>query len=362
MKYGLLICEGESECKNIGDYVQSVAQEQFLPTEVQVLEREKLHTVDSQESIKTIMNGWFMWHPSNFPPAPCIEPLFISFHVVPQIENVFFTAKTIEYLKKHAPIGARDLNTHSLLQKYGICSYFSGCLTLTLGETYKPITERKGVCFVDPYFSVGGTSKKRLYRNVMALWYLAKNYNKAKRFFDKFNTDETSFFKRVSDNWDRKICAASFYESYSKIFSDELIFSAKFIRHEVRQSDYPSNELKMQYARKLIQCYANAQLVVTSRIHCGLPCLGVETPVIFVDTATLHDGSLRSPGRLGGLKELFHVATWSNNCLYIDEYLRKVIEETGKITLKSKLFNKQDYLKLKSRLILEVKSFICSQN
>ncbi len=37
-----------------------------------------------------------------------------------------------------------------------------------------------------------------------------------------------------------------------------------------------------ELAKALLQRYANAKLVITSRIHAALPCLGLGTPVILV--------------------------------------------------------------------------------
>ena len=101
MKYGLLVCSPAFVYKNIGDYIQSVAQEQFLPTVDEIVEREALNVFMSKggDKIKVIMNGWFMWHPECFPPSHDLCPLFISFHLTPKIESAFFNEDTINYLK-----------------------------------------------------------------------------------------------------------------------------------------------------------------------------------------------------------------------------------------------------------------------
>jgi hypothetical protein len=39
------------------------------------------------------------------------------------------------------------------LNKYNIPCYFSGCLTLALGEKYKTIKKRNYVIFVDPFLA-----------------------------------------------------------------------------------------------------------------------------------------------------------------------------------------------------------------
>ncbi|HEY0092602.1 MAG TPA: polysaccharide pyruvyl transferase family protein, partial [Flavobacterium sp.] len=44
-----------------------------------------------------------------------------------------------------------------------------------------------------------------------------------------------------------------------------------------------SHEEKFAMAEDLLNKYARAKLVITSRIHCALPCLAMGTPVIFVN-------------------------------------------------------------------------------
>jgi len=159
MKNGVLICAPSGSRKNIGDYIQSVAQEQYLSSIDYYVERETLSSFESNdyEKIRLIMNGWFMWHPECFLPGSSIEPLFISFHVVPDIADRLLTPEVIKYLKRHEPIGARDTGTQELLSKRGIKSYFSGCLTTTLDVKFAYDGLREGVCFVDPFYLVAGT-------------------------------------------------------------------------------------------------------------------------------------------------------------------------------------------------------------
>ena len=38
----------------------------------------------------------------------------------------------------------------------------------------------------------------------------------------------------------------------------------------------------MQEARGLLEIYKQAELVITSRLHCALPCRAFNTPVIFI--------------------------------------------------------------------------------
>ena len=55
-------------------------------------------------------------------------------------------------------------------------------------------------------------------------------------------------------------------------------------------------------ACRLISLYAHAKCVVTTRLHCALPCLALATPVLFINTAP-------DQYRLSGLIELMRSCT-----------------------------------------------------
>ncbi len=59
---------------------------------------------------------------------------------------------------------------------------------------------------------------------------------------------------------------------------------------------------RLGQARRLLETYRSARLVITSRLHCALPCLAFGTPVLFVHPSP-HDP------RLGGLIELVRHCT-----------------------------------------------------
>lgn len=362
MKNGILVCSPSSLYKNIGDYIQSVAQQQFIDTADCYVERESLNSFHSTEKTNVIMNGWFMWHPETFPPSDDINPLFVSFHLVPSVAEAVLTPANIEYLKKYQPIGARDLSTQKIMQNHGIDSYFSGCLTLTLGNTFKR-KNNGGVIFVDPYYPIAGmklTATNPL-GYLRSFWYLVKNFNKALKLQRHFAVESRTIFRFLSPSFERLYSAANFYESYKHSFSDDILLNAKYITHNVSVSKYKGNNEWMEAATKLIQEYADAKLVITSRIHCGLPCLGVETPCIFVTSEKLVDGSLRSGGRFGGLQELFHVAQWTKNGLQGLTDDLKVILSQGKITSATTISIRTEYRKIKERLNKTVTNFINQQ-
>lgn len=357
---GILVCSGTAKVKNIGDYIQSVAQEQFYNGVDTYVEREHLDSYSSPEETKVIMNGWFMHHPNHFPPSTSINPLFISLHIVPRIEQSFFTKETIGYLKKHEPIGARDTGTLELLRKYGINSYFSGCLTLTLGLRYKSNLSRENrteTIFVDPYYRMGNTEGGILKRYFYAAKLLFKHFKKVRKLYPSFVAEGGNNLPRLFFPIHKLLATASFYNTYSKLFTDKVLFGASYITHTIHQQDYPTNEQKMEYARTLISRYANAKMVFTSRIHCALPCLGVETPVIFINSESLKSGKKRSGGRFGGLIDLLYVLmidgnnNWSFHKDIFPPFTNKIDEN---FTFK----NLNKYKELRDSLIEKVQNFI----
>ena len=360
---GLLICSGEGKTKNIGDYIQSVAQEQFFDNIDCFVEREHLDTYVSSERTNLIMNGWFMWHPENFPPSENINPLFISFHIVPSIASKMMSSQTIRYLKKYEPIGARDYGTKKLLDSYGICSYFSGCLTLTLGLKYKSPIKNNDIIFVDPYYEIANNRDYRgikkyyhafrlVYKHLHKVWILQK----------KFVPEFPTIFSKYCPLLNRLIGAASFYEAYNTIFEDDVLMNASYVTHEVMQKDFKDDSAKLKYAKELINKYAKAKLVITSRIHCALPSLGVDTPTIFVTSEALQGNSLRSSGRFGGLIELFHTIKWTQKGVEIESESLKRRLLGMRISRDTIIENASNAEPLKKALISKVNEFLKNTN
>jgi hypothetical protein len=150
-KFGVMIYNKGflKEWQNIGDYIQSIAASAFFEKIDCYLERENLDNYNSPEKIKIILNGWFMHSSDNWPPSDNLIPLFVSFHVTESAMLKMLSAEGIAYLKRHEPIGCRDYGTKKHLSKYGINAYFSGCLTLTLGNKYKTNIKTENIYFVD---------------------------------------------------------------------------------------------------------------------------------------------------------------------------------------------------------------------
>ena len=360
MKNGLLVCSHTGTRKNIGDYIQSVAQEQYLDHVDLFIDRENLKYYSFDESVNLIMNGWFMWKPQSFPPSECFNPLFISFHIVPKVAEELLSEETIEYLKRHEPIGTRDTGTKDILDSKGVDCYFSGCLTTTLNLKFsRPLERKGGVVFVDPYYSIAGTraSLFDLKGYFKDLYCFFKNYRKVNCFIDAFQHEYWTWYGRISRRIEKRVCASVFYESYSRLCSDEVLFSAQYITHNIPSSRYNSEEEWLQAAKDLICLYTQADYVITSRIHCALPCLGIETPVIFILSDSLQTGKLRSRGRFGGLLSMLNVLLFGKKITPLSESMSSLLL-SGKLTLNSHFSNPNDYKSYRDDMIERVQSFI----
>ena len=149
--------------KNIGDYIQTKAAIDIVGSKnIKILDRENLDKYN-KENIKTIINGWFMENPKNWPPSKKITPLFISFHLNPSTKGELLKKESLEYFKKHEPIGCRDYYTRDLLIEKGIKAYFSSCITTSLNrKTYlNKNTKPTGIIVIGPFDRLKPTINKK---------------------------------------------------------------------------------------------------------------------------------------------------------------------------------------------------------
>jgi hypothetical protein len=338
-KIGLLVSGPLAPQKNIGDYIQSLAAKQYSEDYSCFVEKEELSQFDSHEKTKVIMNGWYMRRPENWPPSDSIIPLLTSIHISPLCAEKMLTKEGVDYLKKYGPVGCRDLGTKDILDKAGVPCFFSGCLTLTLGRKYMFNGKRKGVIFVDPYvppfrYQVNGRNNYYWGNLIKACWFYISNKAKVDKVY---SLGEKMFVS--SQKWAKILRASLFYHYYSKIFDDNVLMGAEYITHAYPvENDDNDNSLLLK-AEKLLHKYSRAELVVTTRIHCGLPCLGLNTPVIFVWNQDLSSKSIKlnAPGRLEGLLELFRVITFNNNKFVTDdEEIRIMLKSMNLSNFKNK--------------------------
>jgi len=178
------------------------------------------------------------------------------------------SSEEITYLNKMAPIGCRDERTLNIMRRYGIKSYLHGCITTTL-----PL------------------------RN------LDKNYNKV-------------FIVDVS-------------KEIKEFIPDYLIKKAVYKTHMHENLKEDPKELMQQYYDE----YKNeASLVITSLLHCAIPCIAAGIPVILAKS-----GKAISY-RFAWLEKLTKIYTgpefedinWNPQPILFEEHKKRVIDITIK--------------------------------
>lgn len=273
MKYGILTYDEDEVGFNVGDNIQSLAAKQFLPKVDVFINRERLAEYKG-EKVKLIMNGWFTHNLKNWLPSEDISPFFISFHINGPVAKYLLNPESVNYLKKHQPIGCRDNNTVKLLKDKGVDAFLTSCLTLTL-DSYKVHDNERSdnIYIVDPLY--GYPTKQRLFKNYK---YVIKNILNGK----------------FMDLGKRK-------KHLNKIIDKELLKNAIYVTQVLPPNKFSDHE-KFEIADEILKKYAKAKLVITSRIHCALPCLAMGTPVIFLNgfSETL------DTSRFDGLIDLFN--------------------------------------------------------
>lgn len=152
----------------------------------------------------------------------------------------------INYFKKYGPIGCRDDNTVKLFKKYGIDAYFTGCLTLLFDD----VTEKTG---------------------------------------GKYLVDVNTKCSYIPNT-----------ELDTSKYNDFQI-----IEHDINKNMLLKDRLIM--AENLLNKYRTAKQVITTRLHCILPCRAFNTDSIFIHKNYEYDP------RFQGLKGIINGDT-QNHC------------------------------------------------
>lgn len=283
MKYGVL---RYSYSNNIGDEMQTIAAEQFLPQVDVTVERDRLHWYKNEAPIKVPFNGWFTRpaFPACWPPPPSIRPIFVSWYAV--LPEVLINEHTAGYFKQYEPIGCRSLPTIKSFENVGVSAYHSGCLTLTLPEMHAERTDDIYIVDADP-----SLVKKMIPASVRA---------RTKHLSHLTPTGQL----RSGSGWS----ALDFYlKAWNRADRNMTCMRQHRERLLVRRHDK-----RMAMARERLATYARAKLVITGLLHCSMPCLALGTPVVLLKP------DLDENPRFDGLQELVRHRSSGKASLDID--------------------------------------------
>lgn len=245
MKYAIY----RGTATNIGEEIQSIAAERFLPSVDYYITKEQMGHFWSEEKTKLIMNAWYMERAAEFPPRDCVEPLLVSMHFSSHRRDAILSKpESVAFFRKYGPVGCRDLSTMKWLEENGIPAYFSGCLTSTL----------------------------------------LPNENLRKKYPDKYILCVDCKEPTVD---------------YVRQHADYPVYClSKQISPCILSKD------RMEVAKAFLYLYQNAYCVITSNLHTVIPCLAFNTRVCLITIDwSKHDSW--AAGRFDGMEGFFHEVT-----------------------------------------------------
>lgn len=248
---------------NLGDDIQMVAAKRLLPKVDGSLPRESLAELTEPGVIS--MNGFFMGEGA-WPPAASLEPFFYAFHLAAASQEKICSAEGIEYLRKYQPIGCRDRGTMQILAKHGIEAFYSKCISLT-------------------------------------------------------------FERRKTDPKDGTIFLVGLSKAAKSMVPRAIRKQAVIVDQPKLRLPNLSHETREHLAEHLLDVYAKrASLVITSKIHCAMPCLAMGIPVVF-----LYDKSKKDDYRVAIIEDLIGINFVADSWLarkVLNPFLRRKINWT----------------------------------
>jgi len=249
MKYYYQV-EGDLR-NNIGDVLQGMVAKAFLPADAIVADREDLASLDTAQPGYLVANGWYMHAFDKFPPPANITPLYISVHVANA--GLLKREEVREHFKKNGPIGCRDHKTLKLFLGWGIPAYYSGCLTVTSDARAEINTTGVGECLLVD------------------------------------NIDHP-----IPDNVKEKL-ESLLGETLVRVSHDPPDTSGSLEEYDKKGT---------AHMEMLLERYCKARMVITTKIHCALPCLGMGANVLII-----HPNP--SDPRLDTIREFINVISYN---------------------------------------------------
>lgn len=262
---------------NVGDEIQSIAASRLLPRVDTYVDRDSLGAAH-EGPVLLLANGWHIDDDKPFPPAEMITPIYISTHFT---SARVLTLPVVSHLRMHSPIGCRDTFTAELLRRHDVPAYFSGCLTTTL--TRKWSGTRKGVFLVDVDTRFIPLLPKDVLESAEILTHALDMRPRAIKVQQGACRLLSAMPAAARRLWKRPLWALTtnliYPQSLPNHFADKPLL--RRLNTDMSYISFSSAQ-RFQRAEDLLDRYQRARLVVTSRLHCALPCVAMGVPVVFL--------------------------------------------------------------------------------
>jgi hypothetical protein len=259
---GVIIGSLKASTENLGDYIQILAclrllersnlqPSVYLDRDTELASGPALQACSGR--ILLPLNGWFkriIGTDPQWPPHERIIPIFIGFHVRPHQCPALLEQRSIDYMKAHAPVGCRDLFTMRVLEQKGVSTYLSHCLSLT-------------------------------------------------------------FARRPPEQVGDAVIVASRDREILDILPRSYRNDHVYVDHYTVKDGFPAY---LAAAKDLLEFYrTRARLVITTFLHCALPCIAMGIPVVAFLPRPLYDLQKTSDEeRFSGLTQITSVHRFGN--------------------------------------------------
>ena len=239
--------------ENLGDHIQVISGLRLL-SRVGV---EPTRYIDRDDEIRSapgvadqdgttgiLLNGWFKTNRAEWPPHPKLAPLIYSFHIRLFQCPELISEPSLDFFRRHQPIGCRDVFTQGLLQSNGVEAFTSNCISLTIPRRVeRPETQTE--VFV------------------------------------------VSRDQRIEQ------------------YLPQVVRPYTFLSHYSGSKDFDTN---MQRAETLLKTYASrAKLIVTTLLHCALPAVAMGIPVVVFYPLNTESGHRSDCERFSSLEQLLPI-------------------------------------------------------
>ena len=188
------------------------------------------------------------------PPPDNIHPIMLSMHIEESMQRNL-SRLDIRYLKARGPIGCHDDSSLNFLKKHGVKVYLSGFLTLLINNP-----------------NINGLRTDNIYL--------------------------------IDVN-----------PKLVKLLPIKIQEIAIPIEHNMKGEERLYSLSRFTTAYKLMKMYGTAKLVITQHILSALPCVGMGTPVIFINSPDMPGGGRSDRQIIARLTPLFHTFDLYNNTL-----------------------------------------------
>mmetsp|Transcript_7514 Transcript_7514/g.9807 ORF Transcript_7514/g.9807 Transcript_7514/m.9807 type:complete len:816 (+) Transcript_7514:74-2521(+) len=254
---------------NSGDDVQSIASAHWLPYVNDIR-----HRKDALLNFTGYVIGNALINHLTTPNARDLDSLkrvsllsiFIGDEKLLKANKPFFKY----YSENGEAFGSRSTLTNKMMLKHEVKSYFSACLTITINMQGGGLVHNAKQVAINNQEMIKPPLEESPRKDLVLM---------VDTYFDNIP-------KHIKENGRR------LYANIPKKFPGDL-----------RPYD-----ARAKYAYRLLSQYAkDAKVVITSRIHVGLPALAMGIPVVFITNGGWLPGGHQRTGRVSGLIELFHL-------------------------------------------------------